>query len=106
MAFSKKNKRKIVVRDRIYYWSAVGDNGGISVWVMADLNNSPKIKCRFRYHQEVKERFETPYGVGCSLHNQFVVTPYTVRQVIELALMKGWRPDQKGADIHLGYIDA
>jgi hypothetical protein len=37
--------------------------------------------------------------------NQFVITPYTVRQVIEYALSTGWKPFEKGRDLTIADMD-
>ncbi|MBU2714135.1 hypothetical protein [Zooshikella harenae] len=102
--FSKKNKRKITVDKNKYYWSATGDDGWINLYIMNDIPNSPKLVCYFYYHQDEIE-FEYDGKIGVKLTNQFVITSYIVRQVIEYGLSKGWEPFKKGKDLRLGHID-
>ncbi|MDQ3801528.1 MAG: hypothetical protein M3384_19070 [Acidobacteriota bacterium] len=104
MAFNKKKKRKIVVGEKEYYWSATGDDGWISLCVMTDVQGSPKLLCKFDYHH-------LPIKSNCGEKditvrtNQFVITPYTVRQTILYALSIGWKPFEKGKDLDLHHID-
>ena len=102
MAFSKKKKRKITVDGQEYFWSATGDDGWINLYVMVNIQGGQKLWCQFDYHQD-----KTPHddGGGFTLSNQFVITPYIVRQVIEYGLKNGWTPLEKGAEIRLGYLD-
>lgn len=109
MAFNKKKKRKIVVDEKEYYWSATGNDGWISLCVMTDVQESPRLFTAFDYHQipVAGEPFEIDgkeYKVTF-LTNQFVITPYTVRQVIEHALSIGWKPFEKGRDLTIADID-
>ncbi len=102
--FSKKNKRKITVNENVYYWSATGNDGWISLCVMTDVPSSPKLICYFGYHHD-EDEFEHDGLKGVHLTNQFVVTPYTVRQAIEYGLANGWQPSKKGKDLRMGHID-
>lgn len=101
MAFTKKKKRRIVVGDREYFWSATGDDGWINLRVMTDVNGGQQLWCMFEYHHD-----RTPQGDGSvSLTNQFVVTPFIVRQAIEYGLSQGWTPLSGGGELRLGHID-
>lgn len=104
MAFSKKNKRRITVGEKQYFWSVTGDDGWINLSVMADVQGGQKIFCAFDYHHiSVKmSSGDFHFTVGT---NQFIITPYIVRQVIEYALSAGWKPFEKGTDLRLGYLD-
>lgn len=102
--FSKKKKRKITVEGNIYYWSASGNDGWIQLTVMTEVASSPKLICYFGYHQD-EEPFERAGIRGVRLSNQFVITPYTVRQAIEHGLANGWTPFQRGKDLELGHLD-
>ena len=100
MAFNKKKKRKIVVNEKIYYWSATGNDGWISLCIMTEIESSPKLNCKFEYqHLPIESKY------GKILANQFVITPYTVRQTILYALSIGWNPFEKGKDINLHHVD-
>lgn len=100
MGFSKKKKRKITIDDKVYYWSATGNDNWISLCIMTEVESSPKINCKFEYHHlPIQSEF------GAILANQFVITPYTVRQTILYALSIGWKPFEKGKDLNLHHID-
>jgi hypothetical protein len=104
MSFAKKNKGKIVVDDKVYFWSATGNDNFISLCIMTEIQGSSRLNCKFEYHQ-------LPIKSKCgnreitTLANQFVITPYTVRQVILYALSIGWKPFEKGKDLDLYHID-
>ncbi|MCB9766051.1 MAG: hypothetical protein H6739_40120 [Alphaproteobacteria bacterium] len=104
MAFPKKNRRRIIVDDQEYFWYVSGDDGWINLRVMVDVAGGQQLWCTFDYHQE-----EVPCpGGGVWLTNQFVVTPYIVRQAIEYGLSQGWTPLSGGDDsdvLCLGHID-
>ncbi|RDH43040.1 hypothetical protein [Zooshikella ganghwensis] len=102
--FNKKNKRKITVDGKVYYWSATGDDGWINLYIMSDTPSSPKLICYFHYHQDETE-FDHDGLKGVTLTNQFVITPYTVKQAIEYGLSQGWEPFKRGKDLRLGHID-
>ena len=104
MAFSKKKKRKIVVNDNEYYWSATGNDGWISLCVMTEIQGSSRLLCALDYHHIPIESQINGRNVTY-LTDQFVITPYTVRQVVEHALSIGWKPFEKGKDLFLGRID-
>ena len=105
MTFNKKNKRTITINDKIYYWSATGNDGWISLSIMTEVEGSPRLSCAFDYLQTPK-KVETESGRELTfLTDQFVITPFTVRQVIEYAVSRGWRPFEKGKDLSLGYVD-
>lgn len=99
--FSKKNKRKITVNNEVYYWTASGNDGWINLYIMTETPRAPKLICYFDYHHELVPKKEGK--TSCS--NQFVITPYIVRQSIEYGLAKGWTPFEKGKNLNLGHID-
>jgi hypothetical protein len=104
MAFPKKSKRRIVVDGHLLYWSATGSDGCINLLVMSDFKQSGKVFASFDYHQ-----IKVPRTIdGCehtSLIDQFVITPYIVRQVAQLALSQGWKPVEKSNNVQLGRVD-
>ena len=104
MMFSKKNKRKIIINGYAYYWSSTGDDSWINLYVMTEVPSSPKLICYFEYHND-QETFEHKGIKGAHLTNQFVITPYIVRQAIEYGLANGWEPFTRGKDLYLGHID-
>src|SRR5262245_56028592 len=96
MAFTKRDKRRIVVAGKQYWWVASGNDGGIDLRVLADAQCGQQLHCRFDYHHDL---------AGNTLTNQLVVTPYIVRQAIELGLSHGWTPELGGGELTLGYVD-
>ena len=102
--FSKKGKRKIVVDDMEYYRSATGNDNWINLWVATEVPSSPRLQCYFRYHQDQIASEHNGQQVT-RLSNQFVVTPYVVRQAILYALANGWDPSTRGKDLSLGHLD-
>lgn len=104
MAFNKKKKRKITVNENEFYWSATGNDGWITLTVMADVQGASKLICHFGYHQ-IPVKLENHLINAVALTNQFVITPYTVRQVIEYALSQNWQPFEKGKILRLGSMD-
>lgn len=104
MAFSKKNKRNITVDGKKYFWSVKGNDDWISLSVMTDVQGSSRLSCSFGYHQ-IPIKMNNGDFHFTVLTNQFVITTYTVRQVIEYALSHNWKPFEKGKDLCLGKLD-
>lgn len=105
MAFSRKNKRKITVDGVQYSYAVTGNDGYIHLCVMTEVEGAPRASAYFDYHQERVASELAEGAIGTSLVNQFVVTPYTVRQVIRHALSVGWNPLKAGKDLKLGHLD-
>lgn len=105
MAFAKKNKRRITIDDQLYYWSATGNDGWISLNIMPDTEGGTRLNCAFDYHHIVTETARTEVGNITFLGNQFVITPYVAEQVIKYALSIGWKPFEKGNQLNLGFVD-
>lgn len=104
MAFSKKKKRRITVDEKIYYWSATGGDDWISLSVMADVQGGSRLFCDLEYHQIPVKAKDSEFN-AVFLTNQFIITPYTVREVIKYALSQNWKPLEEGADLFLGSLD-
>jgi len=68
---------------------------------MVEIQGGQKLFCQFDYHQD---KVLNDDG-SISLSNQFVVTPYIVRQVIEYGLQNGWTPLGKGSELKLWHLD-
>jgi len=101
MAFNKKKKRRMIVDGQLYFWSANGNDGWIDLWIMAHVPCGQKLSCYFAYHQDFIPHSEGGY----STINQFIVTPYIVRQVILHGLQHGWKPLEPGPDLKLRHLD-
>ena len=67
---------------------------------MADVPDGQKLECSFFYHQD-----EELLDYGIRLSNQFVITPYIVRQVIIYGKLNGWHPMEKGPLKRFGHLD-
>ena len=68
---------------------------------MSVERGSQTLHCTLDYHQDVIAKTEHGVKIG----NQFVVTPFTVRQVIEYGLDNGWKPGEAGKPLNLRAID-
>ena len=102
MAFNKKKKRTITVSNQKYFWCASGNDGFINLFIMIDSQGSQKLNCKFEYHQD------RIYGIdgSCQLTNQFIITPFIVRQVILYAIKEEkWEPCENTGMLDLGYLD-
>lgn len=104
MAITKKGKRKITVGNQLYYWSTRGEDYSIALSLMTDFEGSGIAFCHFDYHH-IPVKQTNKYGEYISLSDQFVITPYIVRQAIEIALENGWKPLEKGPNLNLGSLD-
>jgi len=104
MAFTRKNKRRIIVDGYLLYWSATGDDGRINLSIMSDFEKSGKVFASFDYHQIPVTRIINGYEYT-ELTDQFIITPYIVRQVVQLALAQDWKPLEKCDNLRLGQVD-
>ena len=105
MAFTKKKKRRIIVDEKTFYYVVTGKDGWISLIIMSKFERSPKLIAYFDYHQD-PTKFINAKGLNIvRWDNQFVVTPYTVHQVIKLALNQGWKPFESGKNMFFGHLD-
>lgn len=103
--FSKKNKRRLRIGQQVFYWSATGNDGWISLTVMTEVPSSPRLSCMFDYHHETSEEQRADGSRVVHARNQFVVTPAVVRKVIDYALARGWKPFEPGSDLNLRRVD-
>jgi hypothetical protein len=106
MAFTRKNKRRIVVDGHLLYWVASGDDGYISLSLMSDFDPCGKVFASFDYHQILVPKISATGVPYTAIGDQFVITPYIVRQVADLAMSKGWMPTEKCANLYLGAVDS
>jgi hypothetical protein len=105
MAISRKNKRRITVDGVQYFYAATGNDGYIHLWVMTEVEGSPRLSAYFEYHHDSAPLTLRDGMTAAHRSNKFVVTPYTVRQVICYALQAGWNPMKRGKDLALGHLD-
>ena len=73
----------------------------VSLHIVANTENGQILYAPFPYLQDRTE-FEDGSAL---LDNQFVITPYTVREVILYALSQGWKPLERGKRFHIANIE-
>lgn len=105
MAFTRKKKRRIVVDGHLLYWSATGNDGYINLAIMSAFEKSGKVFASFDYHH-IQVPFSHNGCQGILNTDQFVITPYIVRQVVQLAIAQGWNPLEKSDNTQLGHVDS
>lgn len=106
MALPKKGLRKITVDDFQYAWSATGNDWGIGLTIAPLKNGGQILITVFDYHHKLVQESETIDGIKVqSYEQQFIITPYIIRQVIQYALDNGWKPKEKGPQFNLGQMD-
>jgi hypothetical protein len=107
MALPKKGIRKITVNGSKFGWNANGNDGWIDLYVGSLDDNGQLLTASFRYHHNTFEKFDKNNGEVTSygIKQRFVITSGIVKQVIELGLLKGWKPKEKGKQLNLGYLD-
>ena len=110
MAFNKKNKRKITVGENIFYWLYKFEKDVLRLTVMTNEKTYSRLICDFKYknleiyfRELVKD--DTFYDDKILIISAGVLTPWVVRQVIDYALHKGWKPFEKGKDFVITDIE-
>jgi hypothetical protein len=100
MALPKKGLRKITVDNVRYAWSATGNDDYIGLIVISLDKEGQVLSTGFSYHTTVTDGY---YSFEKQMPDSqlFIVTPGIVRQVIEYALLKGWKPLVKGPHFYL-----
>ena len=94
MALPKKGLRKIVVNDPKFAWSATGNDDYINLSIVPFEKNGQLLTSNFKYH--FKQISQTGLEDGSKvthLKQQFIITPFIVRQVILYGLINGWTPN-------------
>lgn len=106
MAISKKNKRKITVNQDIFYWVYKFQDESLRIIVMTDDKSYSCIVCDFNdkklaayFRELVKD--DDFYNDKFIIITPGVLTPFVVKQTIDLALEAGWKPFEKGSDFIL-----
>ena len=104
MAFSRKNKRRIVVDSHLLYWSVTGGDTNIHSSILSPVEKSGRVFAAFDYHH-IRVPVVNNGQEYVRLTNPLIITPYTVRQVVQLALAQGWNPQEKSDNLCLGFVD-
>ncbi|MBC8111863.1 MAG: hypothetical protein H7Y04_12450 [Verrucomicrobia bacterium] len=105
MALPKKGLRKITVNNIRYGWSATGQDGGIGLSIIPLHHESQILIATFGYHSKEKAYQMKDGSIAFSDKQQFIITPFIVRQVIEYGLNSGWNPEKGKSIINLGSMD-
>jgi hypothetical protein len=106
MTLPSKGLRKILVDDMRYAWSATGNDGRIGLTIAPLEGDGQILRTSFGYHSKLIRKIVK--SDGSSIENyrqQFVITPFIVRQVIEYGLDNGWHPSKKGKQIYIENMD-
>ena len=102
MTFPRSKRRTIVVDGHSISWVASGDSGFIQLRLMLTVGAGQRLSCQFGYHQRLNSVLDRE---GQMATDQFVVTPYIVRQVASFGFANGWRPLETGRELRLGFMD-
>lgn len=106
MALPKKGLRKITIYDKVYGWSATGNDGWISLSIALLEGNGQLLTAQFDYHHKEISIHTTADGTTITdVQRQLIITPHIVKQVIEYALQQGWTPAEKKPQMNLGDMD-
>lgn len=106
MAISKRNKRKITVNQDVFYWVYKFQDESMRLIVMTDDKSCSRLICDFSdkkltdyFSELVKD--DGFYKDKLLIITPGVLTPFVVKQTIDLALEAGWKPLEKGNDFFL-----
>ena len=113
MAISKKKKRKITVNQDVFYWFYKFEKDILRLIVMTDEKSHSRLVCSFGYKNFWLYFKDIAEGKDFKIPT-WNLSPKIVRQVIDYAVLYGWKPFEKGKDfviqdaenkIDLGEID-
>jgi hypothetical protein len=105
MSFNTRNKRKITVGENVFYWTFKIQYAEdiLRLTVITEDKTHSRLICKFNYKD-----FWLYFSDGLSederYNNELLkitngnITPWLVRQVIDSAIKKGWKPFEKGKD--------
>lgn len=109
MAISKRKKRKIIIDEDVFYWVYKFQNDVLQLIVMTDEKTHSRLICDFTF-KELNAYFRELvkddgfYKDKLLILSPGVLTPFVVRQTIDIALSQGWKPFQKEKDFTLKNI--
>jgi hypothetical protein len=98
MTVPRKGFRRITVGNVKYWWKTAGEDYGISLIIAGESREGQVLTAGFDYHHKL---IKEDHDGGKWYKQQITITPFMVRQVIELGLKNGWKPDVKGENIYL-----
>lgn len=86
MALPKKKSRIITVNSISYRWLSSGSDEGVNVYVELADNPGQMLCNRFEYEYDKND-------------NRIGITPAHIKNLIEMALSAGWKPEENGPDL-------
>ena len=105
MAISKRNKRKIVVGQNVFYWIHKFHKEFLRLTIMTDEKSNSRLICDFKALDPWLHFKEILDGRIDPAETLLVIKPHLVNQVINIALKSGWKPFEKGGDFFLKDIE-
>jgi len=110
MTLSKKNKRKITVGGNIFYWLYKVQDDSLRLIVMTDEKTHSRLICDLKYEnlwlyfrELVKD--DKFYDDKFLIITEGILTPWVVRQIIDIGLQSGWNAFTKGKDFVIKEIE-
>lgn len=85
MSLPKKGSRKIVVNEQSFRYIISGNDGYIAVIIEAENTKGQRLHVAF------------DYGTVAPAE----ITPAIIKKTIETGLQKGWKPFEKGKELHV-----
>lgn len=110
MTISRRNKRKITVDENVFYWVYKFQDDSLRLTVMTDKKSNSRLICDFDY-RKLESYFRELVKDDDSYADKFliispgVLTPYVIKQTIDLALKADWKPFEQGSDFLLKDIE-
>ena len=110
MAFNQRNKRKITVGENVFFWLYKFEEEALRLIILTDEKTHSRLICDLKYKNlnlYFRELIKNDdfYKDKFLMISAGVLTPWVVRQVIDYALEKGWKPFEKGADFVITDIE-
>lgn len=104
MAFNKKNKRKITVNENVFYWFYKFEKDILRLTVMTDEKTHSRLICDFDYKNFWLYFKDIVEGKDIKIPS-WNLSPKIVRQIIDYAILNGWKPFEKGKDFVIQDIE-
>ncbi|MBX7171798.1 MAG: hypothetical protein K1X72_12630 [Pyrinomonadaceae bacterium] len=100
MAFSNKGKRKITLGKDVFYWISDFRTDILRLTIMTEEKAHSRLICEFEYKDfwYYFKQFVEDQNIKTPNWN---LSPKIVRQAIDYAILKGWKPFEKGKDFVL-----
>lgn len=105
MAISKKGKRKITVGKDVFYWISDFQTDILRLTVMTEEKSHSRLICDFEYKNFWYYFKEIVQGQDIKIPS-WNLSPKIVRQVIDYAILNGWKPLENGKDFVIKDIES